>query len=208
MRSLAFTASGKEHWNDWAALCCACGLCTLYGCPEELYPKEACDQSKAAMRKDNIRWSGRMDVQVHPMREGRRVPIKSLMRKLSISEYDHPAHWTATTIEPARVVLPLKQSAGVANLSVVRVVLMRSSEDERRLRESLQRFEASDRALPMEEWLKKDGFTLLMTKPVSLERKGIGTYKATAAHQGLSAPAPALELPSQPLQLESEAKGG
>lgn len=92
------------------------------------------------------------------------------------------------------------------DLSVVRVVLMRSSEDERRLRESLQRFEASDRALPMEEWLKKDGFTLLTTKPVSLERKGIGTYKATAAHQGLAAPAPALELPSQPLQLESDAK--
>ena len=90
--------------------------------------------------------------------------------------------------------------------SVVRVVLIRSSEDERRLRESLQRFETSDRAVPMEEWLKKDEFTLLVTKPVSLERKGIGSYKATAAHKGLTAPAPALELPSQPLQLESDAK--
>jgi Na+-translocating ferredoxin:NAD+ oxidoreductase RnfC subunit len=35
VRSLAFTATGKEHWNQWAALCCACGLCTLYGCPEK-----------------------------------------------------------------------------------------------------------------------------------------------------------------------------
>jgi Na+-translocating ferredoxin:NAD+ oxidoreductase RnfC subunit len=120
MRSLAFTSTGKEHWNQWAALCCSCGLCTLYGCPEELYPKEACDQSKAEMRKDNIKWTGPMDIKVHPMRDGRRVPIKSLMRKLSISEYDHPAHWTAKTVEPSRVVLPLKQSAGVGNNPIVR----------------------------------------------------------------------------------------
>lgn len=120
MRSLAFTATGKEHWNQWAALCCSCGLCTLYGCPEELYPKEACDQSKAEMRKENIKWTGPMEVKVHPMRDGRRVPIKSLMRKLAISEYDHPAQWTERTVEPARVVLPLKQSAGVANHPLVR----------------------------------------------------------------------------------------
>jgi Na+-translocating ferredoxin:NAD+ oxidoreductase RnfC subunit len=120
MRSLAFTATGKEHWNQWAALCCSCGLCTLYACPEELYPKEACDQSKAEMRKENIKWTGPPDIKVHPMRDGRRVPIKSLMRKLAISEYDHPAHWTAKTVEPSRVVLPLKQSAGTGNRPIVR----------------------------------------------------------------------------------------
>lgn len=120
MRSLAFTSTGKEHWNQWAALCCSCGLCTLYACPEELYPKEACDQSKAEMRKENIKWTGPMEVKVHPMRDGRRVPIKSLMRKLSISEYDHPAHYAEKTVEPTRLILPLKQSAGSANLPVVR----------------------------------------------------------------------------------------
>jgi len=120
MRSLAFTATGVEHWNQWAALCCACGLCTLYGCPEELYPKEACDQSKAEMRKASLKWTGPMEVKPHPMRDGRRVPIKSLMRRLAVTEYDHPAHWSNKTIEPSRVVLPLKQSAGVANTPLVR----------------------------------------------------------------------------------------
>ncbi|MEI8038501.1 MAG: 4Fe-4S dicluster domain-containing protein [Verrucomicrobiota bacterium] len=120
MRSLAFTATGAAHWNDWAALCCACGLCTLYGCPEELYPKEACDQSKAEMRKANLKWSGPAEVKVHPMRDGRRVPIKSLMRKLAITQYDHPAHWSEKTVEPSRVVLPLKQCAGAGNTPVVR----------------------------------------------------------------------------------------
>ena len=42
------------------------------------------------------------------------------MRKLAITQYDHPAHWTEKTVEPSRVVLPLKQCAGVANTPVVR----------------------------------------------------------------------------------------
>jgi Na+-translocating ferredoxin:NAD+ oxidoreductase RnfC subunit len=112
MRSLAFTATGREHWNDWAALCCACGLCTLYACPEELFPKEACDQSKAEMRKANVKWSGNMNVKVHPMRDGRRVPIKTLMKKLHITQYEHPAPWQPRALAPKRLALALKQSAG------------------------------------------------------------------------------------------------
>jgi Na+-translocating ferredoxin:NAD+ oxidoreductase RnfC subunit len=121
MRSLAFTATGEAHWNQLAALCCACGLCTLYACPEELFPKEACDRSKAEMRRTNAKWSGRMDVRPHGMRDGRRVPIQSLMRKLAIAEYEHPAPWSPLTVTSRRLVLPLKQSAGVAGQSLVKV---------------------------------------------------------------------------------------
>jgi Na+-translocating ferredoxin:NAD+ oxidoreductase RnfC subunit len=39
MRSLGFTMTGGDIWNQWSELCCACGLCTLYACPEDLYPK-------------------------------------------------------------------------------------------------------------------------------------------------------------------------
>lgn len=120
MRSLAFTATGKEYWNNWAALCCACGLCTLYACPEELFPKEACDDSKLEMRKANLKWTGKTEVKPHPMRDGRRVPIKTLMKKLHIQEYDHPAHLGKMDYRPKRAVLPLKQSAGAANLPLVK----------------------------------------------------------------------------------------
>jgi Na+-translocating ferredoxin:NAD+ oxidoreductase RnfC subunit len=114
MRSLAFTATGAERWNEWAAMCCACGLCTLFACPEELFPKEACDQSKAEMRRANLKWSGPTTVKPHPMRDGRRVPIKSLMQKLHIARYDHPAPLQQAELSPRRLVLPLKQSAGNA----------------------------------------------------------------------------------------------
>jgi len=112
MRSLAFTATGAEYWNQWATLCCACGLCTLYACPEELFPKEACDDSKAEMRRANLKWTGPTTVKPHPIKDGRRVPIKTLARKLQVQQYDLPAPLRTESITPKRLVLPLKQSAG------------------------------------------------------------------------------------------------
>ena len=112
MRSLAFTATGADYFNQWAAMCCACGLCTLYACPEELYPKEACDEAKADMRAKRIKFTGPMNPKPHPMHDGRRVPIQSLMRKMHVEDYDLPAPLSAEIISPSRLVLPLKQSAG------------------------------------------------------------------------------------------------
>jgi Na+-translocating ferredoxin:NAD+ oxidoreductase RnfC subunit len=120
MRSLAFTATGKDVWNDWGALCCACGLCTLYGCPEELYPKEACDQAKAEMRAAGRKWTGKTEVKPHPMRDGRRVPIHTLARKLHVDQYEAPAPLQAEPLRADRVRIPLKQHAGVANEPMVR----------------------------------------------------------------------------------------
>jgi len=121
MRSLAFTATGADYYNQWASLCCSCGLCTLYACPEELFPKEACDDGKAAMRRANIKWSGPTTVKPHPMLDGRHVPIKTLTKKLHVQDYDLPAPWSADGISPSRLLLPLKQSAGTACLAKVRV---------------------------------------------------------------------------------------
>ena len=114
MRSLAFTATGAQYWNQWASLCCSCGLCTLYACPEELYPKEACDDSKAEMRRANLKWTGSMEVKPHPMRDGRHVPIKTLTKKLHVQQYDVPAPLWTGQLQSRRLVLPLKQSAGSA----------------------------------------------------------------------------------------------
>lgn len=119
MRTLAFTGTGAEYYNQWAAMCCSCGLCTLYACPEELYPKEACDDAKTEMRKAQIKWTGPMNPKPHPMGDGRRVPIKSLTKKLHVQDYDLPAPLLPDTISPNRLILPLKQSAGTACLAKV-----------------------------------------------------------------------------------------
>ncbi|MCP5520565.1 MAG: 4Fe-4S dicluster domain-containing protein [Verrucomicrobiales bacterium] len=120
MRSLAFTETGKDFWNQWAALCCSCGLCTLYGCPEELYPKEACDQAKAEMREAGQKWTGPQEVKPHPMRDGRRVPIKTLARRLHVEDYEAPAPLRPEPLQAGRVTLPLKQHAGAPNEPLVK----------------------------------------------------------------------------------------
>jgi hypothetical protein len=85
-----------------------------------LYPKEACDDSRAEMRRQNLKWTGPMAVKPHGMRDGRHVPIKTLTRKLHVEQYDLPAPLYPGKIEPNRLVLPLKQSAGNACLAKVK----------------------------------------------------------------------------------------
>lgn len=119
MRGLGFNGTGQQTWNDWAALCCSCGLCTLFACPEQLFPKEACDDAKSALRAANRKWSGPTTPRPHPMREGRRVPIKALLRKLCLTELDAPAALRAEPLAPATVRLRLKQGAGVPAQPIV-----------------------------------------------------------------------------------------
>ena len=121
MRTLAFSGTGADYYNQWAAMCCSCGLCTLYACPEDLYPKEACDDAKAVMRAKNIKWTGPMNPRPHAMHDGRRVPIQALAKKLNVLEYDLPAPLVETENSPGRLVLLLKQSAGTPCISKVKI---------------------------------------------------------------------------------------
>ena len=105
MRSLAFTSTGSDYYNQWASFCCSCGLCTLFACPEGLFPKEACDNSKAEMRLAGVKWSGPSTVKEHPMHDGRRVPVKTLVKRMHLEAYDVPAPRQSEPLQPARVVL-------------------------------------------------------------------------------------------------------
>lgn len=119
MRALGFTTSGAEHWSQWAELCCACGLCTLYACPEELYPKEACDGGKAARRAAGLKFTQQRPPVVHPMKEYRRVPQSQLRRRLRIEEYDVDAPFEKTDHRPALVRIKMRQHAGKPATPVV-----------------------------------------------------------------------------------------
>jgi hypothetical protein len=85
--------TGADNWNQWAQLCCACGLCTLYACPEDLFPKEACDQGKTSLAAAGIEFVQEKEVRVHPMKEHRRVPQKLLRKRLKVEfgeqAFDH-----------------------------------------------------------------------------------------------------------------------
>jgi len=121
MRSLGFTNSGKDLWNQYADLCSSCGLCSLYSCPEDLYPREACDQSKAEMKKQNIKYNSAKELKVHPVKEGRRVPLKQLMKRLDIIEYDSKTPYVDLTPEIDEVKIYLKQHAGMPANPIVKI---------------------------------------------------------------------------------------
>ena len=120
MRSLGFTLAGKDNWNQFGAICCACGLCTLYACPEELYPKEACDSAKTDLRAAGIRFEQAKPVQVHPMKEYRRVPQAQLRQRLGVEAYDSYTPFIEPGPQPKRVKLATKQHTGVAAKPVVK----------------------------------------------------------------------------------------
>lgn len=121
MRSLGFTATGKDIWNLSAELCCACGLCTLYACPEDLFPKEACDQAKVDMRSAGIQFTQQKPVRVHPMKEHRRVPLSLLRKRLKVEEYEGEAPFDDRHFDPPVVRIKLLQHTGKPARPVVRV---------------------------------------------------------------------------------------
>ncbi len=112
MRTLGFTLSGKENWSQWGELCCACGLCTLYACPEDLFPKEACDQAKTDLRAAGIKFTQSKPVRVHPMKEYRRVPQTQLRQRLQVEQYDSHTPFVSAEPKPKRVRILTKQHAG------------------------------------------------------------------------------------------------
>jgi Na+-translocating ferredoxin:NAD+ oxidoreductase RnfC subunit len=120
MRSLGFTLTGANNWNQWGELCCACGLCTLYACPEDLYPKEACDGAKSSMRKEGIQFTQKAPVQVHPMKEYRRVPLSMLRQRLQVESYECHTPFRPAEPSPSKLWIKLKQHAGKPAAPIVK----------------------------------------------------------------------------------------
>ena len=119
MRGLVFSLAGEESWNQWGMLCCECSLCTLYACPEDLYPREACQRAKQELKPKEISWPGAESpggqltpLAAHPMYESRRIPLKQLVQRLGLREYDQPAPFVELDREPTSVRLPLDQHVG------------------------------------------------------------------------------------------------
>jgi len=119
MRSLGFTTTGAEHWNQWSELCCACGICTLYACPEDLYPKEACDDGKRDRKAAGLKFVQTRPVEVHPMKEYRRIPLSQLRKRLQIDEYERETPYQEVQHKPAAVRIKLKQHAGAPAVATV-----------------------------------------------------------------------------------------
>ena len=72
------------------------------------------------MREAGIKFIQQKPVKVHPIKEGRRVPLKQLILKLKLQDYDVDAPYNSEEIKVSRVQIPLQQHIGTAASSIVR----------------------------------------------------------------------------------------
>ncbi len=121
MRNLEFHMAGKQMVMG-SQFCCECNLCSLYACPEDLYPKDACADNKRWMRSENLKhpWTGKRDVKAHSMQEFRHIPVSSLMKKLGLTGYLNKGPLVDVTWNLDRVRIPLRQHIGAPAVAAVR----------------------------------------------------------------------------------------
>jgi Na+-translocating ferredoxin:NAD+ oxidoreductase RnfC subunit len=120
MQSLGFS-SGANAMIAGTLYCCECNLCTLFSCPEDLDPKNVCVQAKPAARERGLTFKGTLEsVQPHPMAEFRRVPMRRLIARLGLGEFNNTGPLIDYEFAPRKVTIPLKQHAGAPAVPVMK----------------------------------------------------------------------------------------
>jgi Na+-translocating ferredoxin:NAD+ oxidoreductase RnfC subunit len=119
MQSLGF-ATGADAMVA-TLYCCECNLCTLYACPEDLDPKTVCVQAKPLARERGLTFKGDpASITPHPLAEFRRVPMRRLIAKLGLGEFNNVGPLKEYAFSPRKVNLLLKQHAGLPAVPVVK----------------------------------------------------------------------------------------
>lgn len=122
MRSLGFAGEKDDFWGKFAVNCCECNLCSLFACPEDLDPKQACVRSKRNLNLRKIEYTPpERALSVHPMQAHRKVSTFKLTRKLGLTPYDVHADFVDTKLEPELVRIPLSQHIGQPAEPIVKV---------------------------------------------------------------------------------------
>ena len=113
MRHLAYTPGMTGEILEDALICSECGVCEKFACPMMLSPREINAAVKQKLLKEGIkRDPKRESYQVSPFNETRKIPIKRLMERLAVAQYDvHPPFWE-DNIRVKQVVIPLQQHLG------------------------------------------------------------------------------------------------
>ena len=84
--------------------CCECNLCTMYACPEDLDPKTVCVQNKPMARERGLTFKGDpKSITPHPMAEFRRVPMRRLIARLGLGEFNNEGPLKEHKFAPRKV---------------------------------------------------------------------------------------------------------
>jgi Na+-translocating ferredoxin:NAD+ oxidoreductase RnfC subunit len=118
MQSLGFALGGDAMVAT--LYCCECNLCSLYACPEDLDPKNVCVQAKPLARERDLTFKGDpASITPHLMAEFRRVPMRRLIARLGLGQFNNVGPLDLRSFSPRKVKVLLKQHAGVSSVPVV-----------------------------------------------------------------------------------------
>ncbi|MBI3890618.1 MAG: NADH dehydrogenase subunit, partial [Candidatus Wallbacteria bacterium] len=122
MRNLGFHEVGQRMILG-TQFCCECNLCTLYACPEDLDPRNACVQGKKELRAAGMSWPkeelGPQSSVTHPMESYRHIPLGKLMLKLGIDRFVNKGPLIEESVRSASFTVPLQQHVGVPAVAAV-----------------------------------------------------------------------------------------
>lgn len=113
MRAFAYAADPSQEIFRSSFLCCECGVCTVVACPMGISPMHVNRWLKQELSQRGIRYEPQ-DLGEHrrSYRDYRLVPLKRILQRLGINNFDRYAPYSRFEGELREVRLLLKQHAG------------------------------------------------------------------------------------------------
>ncbi|HHX22717.1 MAG: 4Fe-4S dicluster domain-containing protein [Tepidanaerobacteraceae bacterium] len=110
-----------DNYLKQALLCCECGVCEAYSCPQQLSPRRVNAAIKKELAKAGIKYiTGKTDFKPRGSREWRKIPTSRLKTRLQLLEFDRPAYLVdGDFIKPPVVSIPTKQHTGAPAVPIV-----------------------------------------------------------------------------------------
>ncbi|MDR0308353.1 MAG: SLBB domain-containing protein [Coriobacteriales bacterium] len=100
--------------------CSECGACELYSCPCGLSPRRVNQLVKQQLAKAGVKVDNSgLDFKALPMFAYRKIPVKRLIARLGLRDYDRPAPLSTLQYQPKQVTMLLKQHLGAPATAVV-----------------------------------------------------------------------------------------
>lgn len=108
--------------TETAFLCCECGICELYACPVGLSPRLINIHYKRRLAETGKKYTAKKnEFEVLDAKEYRKIPVKRLISRLGLKEYDVKAPLEEIKYSPQKVKILLKQHIGAPASPVVQI---------------------------------------------------------------------------------------
>ena len=111
-----------NNYIKQALLCCECGVCEAYSCPQQLSPRRVNIAIKKELAQAGVKYiTEKVDFTPSEARDWRKIPTGRLKTRLQLTEFDRPALLVdGDFVKPPEVCIPTKQHTGAPAVPVAR----------------------------------------------------------------------------------------